>query len=441
MTGPDPSIDALLQRANAAFQDGRLDEALDASREVLALQPERADVMAFAGMVALRMGDNGEAARMYHASLAIRPDHPEAFYNLGNALKNLGRPGDAMAAYGRAIDIRPDLAPAHNNIGSVLQSLERYEEAEAAYRRTLELAPNVPEPHRNLGIVLQRLERLEEATECFRSAVALRPDWEVAYTNLATVLLQRGEAGETVAACEAWLAHFPGSVEGMAFKCAALNDAGEEEALGELLDFDRFVHMRRWPAPPGYTGIEAFNAALADFVSSHPTMRVPPEDDPTYHHPNLQITEELLGQRDGPMAQLEAMMVEAVRDYERALPDDPTHPFIANWPRRWRLSSWATLIEGQGNLVPHIHLDGYLGGVYYPAIPAIVDEAAQQPAGWFELGRPPDALPCHSEPVVRAIRPEEGLMLLFPGYFYHRTVPFESNERRISIAFDVVPDP
>ena len=35
--------------------------------------------------------------------------------------------------------------------------------------------------------------------------------------------------------------------------------------------------------------------------------------------------------------------------------------------------------------------------------------------------------------------PEPGLMLLFPSYFYHRTMPFESADMRISISFDVLP--
>jgi hypothetical protein len=35
------------------------------------------------------------------------------------------------------------------------------------------------------------------------------------------------------------------------------------------------------------------------------------------------------------------------------------------------------------------------------------------------------------------IRPEEGLMLLFPSYMYHRTIPFAGDGTRISIAFDV----
>ena len=37
------------------------------------------------------------------------------------------------------------------------------------------------------------------------------------------------------------------------------------------------------------------------------------------------------------------------------------------------------------------------------------------------------------------VRPEEGLLVLFPSYFYHRTIPFDDPGTRISIAFDVVP--
>lgn len=439
MTGAE-RIPNLQRRASEAYQAGQLEEALGACREILALQPERADVMGFAGMIALKLGDDDEAIRMYRASLALRPDQPEARYNLGNALKNLGRLDDSMAAYTLAIELRPDLAPAHHNLGNALQSLERYEEAETAYRRTIELAPQAAEPHRNLGIVLQRRDRLDDAIASYRHAVELQPGWPAVYTNLVTALLAAGDAASANDVCDEWLAHHPGSVEAMSFKCLALNDSGEDEACGVLLDFDRFVHERRWPAPDGYADTAEFNTALADQVAGHPTMRVPHKDHPTYHHPNLQITEELLGGLGGPMAELEEMMIEAVRDYERALPSGDSHPFIANWPKRWRLSSWATLIEGQGNLVPHIHLDGYLGGVYYPDIPAVVSQPDRNLAGWFELGRPPESMPCRNQPKVRAIQPEEGLMLLFPGYFYHRTVPFEDSGRRISIAFDMVPE-
>ncbi len=43
-------------------------------------------------------------------------------------------------------------------------------------------------------------------------------------------------------------------------------------------------------------------------------------------------------------------------------------------------------------------------------------------------------------PEVRFYRPEEGPMFLFPSYFYHRTVSFESEQPRVSIAFDILRD-
>ncbi|MHA1536853.1 MAG: putative 2OG-Fe(II) oxygenase [Alphaproteobacteria bacterium] len=106
----------------------------------------------------------------------------------------------------------------------------------------------------------------------------------------------------------------------------------------------------------------------------------------------------------------------------------------------WRISSWGVVLQGAGNLVPHIYLDGYLGGVYYPQIPDIVGDEAnlETKSGWFELGRPPSELPLEAKPKVKPILPEEGLMILFPGYYYHATVPFESTQQRVSVAFDVV---
>jgi hypothetical protein len=43
--------------------------------------------------------------------------------------------------------------------------------------------------------------------------------------------------------------------------------------------------------------------------------------------------------------------------------------------------------------------------------------------------------------VTRTVRPEPGLLILFPSYFYHGTVPFEDHRHRTTIAFDVVPGP
>ena len=428
---------ALQQRAGAFYKSGQLEAALATCGEIIKRHPERGDVRAFAGMIALKLGDNEGAARFYRAAIDLQPAYVEAHYNLGTALQRLGQLDDSVASFRRAIELHPDLAPAHHNLGNALQTLGRLDEAEAAYRKTLDLAPEAPDTARNLGMVLQKLKRAEEAEAAFRQAIALKPEWSNAYNSLATLLLETGAGAAAVEACNQWLARIPDSIEAMAFKCCALNEAGENDELAYLLDFENFVLTKRWTEVPGFDSVADFNQSLADHVRAHPTLKVPPRDDPTYHHPNLHITEELLSGKTGPMAALETMMRSTIAEYLEFVADRAEHPFLANWPARWGLSSWGVVLEGAGNLAPHIHLEGYLGGVYYPLMPDVVSDDEKK-AGWFELGRPPSELPLKAEPRIKLIKPEEGLMILFPGYYYHATVPFKSGQQRISVAFDVV---
>ena len=136
------------------------------------------------------------------------------------------------------------------------------------------------------------------------------------------------------------------------------------------------------------------------------------------------------------MAAFEAMMKSAVAHYLESVPRPPPHPFLENFPKKSTLASWAMRLNGQGNLDPHIHFSGYPGGVYYPLLPAMVARGDQDGAGWFELDRPPDRFACQAN---CRIQPREGRLLLFPGYFHHNTIPFAAAERRLSIAFDVMP--
>lgn len=423
----------------AFYRSGQLQLALDACREILARQPSRSDVLSFAGTLAFQAGDPVEAIALYRRALALKPDFAEVHYNLANALKELGQLDEAATAYRRAVTLRPELIPAHHNLGNVLQSLGRAEDAIESYRRALACQATAA-GERDLGIALHGLGRLDEAIAAYRRSLALPGHRTDLYSNLANALMERGDPRAALEVCEHYLALVPGSVEAVALKALALLELGDEEGARFLLDFDRFVQIVDFEAPPpGYPSLAAFNAALAAHVEAHPTLKVPPKDHPTYHNDVLEITDELLVEPKGPMAELEIMMRKAVARYFETVPRHPPHPFPENLPKKWVFSCWATRLVGQGNLDSHIHFSGYLGGVYYPLLPAVVAEPDRGEAGWFELGRPPERLNCKAEPLLRRIQPKEGRMLLFPGYFFHNTIPFTSTQRRISIAFDVVP--
>ena len=60
--------------------------------------------------------------------------------------------------------------------------------------------------------------------------------------------------------------------------------------------------------------------------------------------------------------------------------------------------------------------------------------------GWIEFGRAFHLIGDRREPAVHLVRPEEGMMVMFPSYFGHQTIPVtSSDEKRISFAFDLCP--
>ena len=57
-------------------------------------------------------------------------------------------------------------------------------------------------------------------------------------------------------------------------------------------------------------------------------------------------------------------------------------------------------------------------------------------AGWIKFGEPRWPVPhCTVEKVVQ---PKEGLLVLFPSYMWHGTIPFSQGDR-LTAPFDVVP--
>ena len=389
-------VDAHNNLGNMLKASGQLDGAEAAYRAALEIEPGYVDAHYNLGIVleARAKPDRAEAA--YRRALELRPDFFAAWFNLGNALKTLGNLDEAMASYRRALELRPDQAEAHNNLGSTLRELERFDEAEAAYRRALEITPDFPDAHYNLGIVLQERKRLDEAWAAYEAALAIDPEHAGALVNLGYTLQQSGRLDDAVAAyrraiavaphdipgthinlgdlylqrgdpraalevCRAYLEVRPGDSGVLAFQAIVLDELGARDELRALVDFDRLIRMTRVTAAQGFSGLAAFNAALAEHVLAHPTLVYAPASHATRQGKH---SGELLVEPRGPVAVLEDVIREAVADYRRALPVEPGHPFLAKRPKRYRLTAWAVVLQAQGHQIPHNHPSAWLSGVY-----------------------------------------------------------------------------
>jgi len=183
-----------------AHQTGRNDVAIDLLRRAVALNPNWHEAHSNLGNILREDGQLDEAIAACRRAIALRPDYAEAHNNLGFALKAKGQFDEAIAACRQAIALRPYFADAHNNLGNALRDMGEIDEAILAYRAAVGLSPNSAEAHHNLGIASYDKGRLDEAISAYRQAVALKSDYWKAHNNLGMALQDKGQLDEAVAA-------------------------------------------------------------------------------------------------------------------------------------------------------------------------------------------------------------------------------------------------
>ena len=179
--------------------EGRLDEAIEQYRQVLALTPDDALAHSNLGTALAARGRLDEAVGHYERALALAPGDADAHSNLGNALLALDRTAEGVASLRRALDLDPGSAEAHAALGIALHDGGGLDDAVVHLRRAIDLGAASADLHNRLGIVLGSQDRLDEAAVEFRRALDLARDHLDAHVNLGTALQMQGRLDEAVA--------------------------------------------------------------------------------------------------------------------------------------------------------------------------------------------------------------------------------------------------
>ena len=106
---------------------------------------------------------------------------------------------------------------------------------------------------------------------------------------------------------------------------------------------------------------------------------------------------------------------------------------IKKMPAEYNLHGWFISMKSGGNLKPHIHSEGWLSGSIYINVPPNLKADSGNLV--VSLGEENDATSVDSN--EKTINVVTGSMVLFPASLMHHTIPFESGEERIVLAFDV----
>jgi tetratricopeptide (TPR) repeat protein len=282
--------------------------------------------------------------------------------------------------------------------------------------------------------MLEALDRPGEAIDYYSKAIELKPRLVDAYYYRGRAHTALAEHKKALADVDACLALDPVDQRGLSLRGLLLAALGREVEAHALFDYGRFVRSFRPEPPDGFNTIDAFNSALIKHIRRRAVLEYNPERASTrggWHSRNL------LTDPHEMAAAFRSMLQRIFETFVSELPPESGHPFLDRPRGRVALVAQAQILESQGYLLSHIHQGGWVSSAYYLSVPDCVEDGSDNP-GWLEFGIPTEDIKTDVKLENHRVKPEPGMAVLFPSYFFHGTRPFESESERISVGIDLI---
>jgi len=445
---------------------GRLDEAIAAFEKSLSLRPGHVPTL-HNHAVALRLARRPEEAAAILAACAQRDPSPEIRYNLGHCHYDLGDLDEAARAYEAAVALDPANREAHDALNRLYFETGNDELYLRSYLAALQRSPNDPgllcdlanrlslggraadsvalleeaisrgvdtaDIRHRLGQASWAIGKRDQALDHYESAIAKDAGSTGPRLELSRSLIILGRYEAALETVRPVLEERPFDQEAIAYQQLAWRLAGDARAE-RLCDYERFVKARILQPPPGRGDVMSFNRQLEDVLAGlHRANRHPLEQT---LRGGTQTMGNLFDESAPEIVILREMIEAAVADYIDSLPVDSQHVFLKR-KGPFRISgSWSVRLRPQGFHVNHVHREGWISSCYYVGLPSSAHGPGEQ--GWIKFGETALGLGAR-ERIGKVVQPQVGMLVLFPSYMYHGTIPFDGDGLRTTVAFDIVP--
>lgn len=203
----------------------------------------------------------------------------------------------------------------------------------------------------------------------------------------------------------------------------------------ELSDYTNFIRATPLDTPAGWASLSDYVKDLASSLDRLHQYNAHPVDQSLRSGSQVDVSPAF---SDDPVIRAFAQAIDGpIRRYMHALGRGPDVLRRRN-TMNYRLNGvWSVRLRPLGHHLNHFHGQGWLSSACYIKLPPSL---GKEGAGWLKFGEPSFASPVELGPEY-ILKPEEGLLALFPSWMWHGTVPFTGalQDRRLTMAFDVLP--
>jgi tetratricopeptide (TPR) repeat protein len=144
-------------------------------RRALAANPYFSGARLYLSDALQAQGKLDEALQANRQVLATEPDNTDALNNIGGLLDRKGLSGDAIKAFQQSLAIKPTQATPHSRIGRIYMGEHQLSAAAEEFAQALRFNSSDPNAHDDLGVALFQMGDFEKAAEQFGEAVRINP--------------------------------------------------------------------------------------------------------------------------------------------------------------------------------------------------------------------------------------------------------------------------
>ncbi|MDC3129214.1 tetratricopeptide repeat protein [Paracoccaceae bacterium] len=375
-----------LQNLITLYTQGQYKESLNKGSQLQEQFPNSSKLCNIIGAANLGLGKIEEAIESFNKALYIKPDYVEAHNNLGNALQDQGKLEEAIEAYSKAISIKPDYVEAYYNMGVVFKDQGKLDEAASFFRKN--------ESIKSQTWLLKCLYELNNKSHFY---------------DQLDYLISQGENNAII-----------GSYISRSKIRYGINRENPycDDPLKYVLEIDL---LKKCDFQEVFVkgAVTILNEGIVQKKKQSLVMN------------GNQTAGNVFGQMGQHREKIQDLILTELENY-RLNYKDSSVGLISNWPTNYRLDGWIVKYKNGGAIKPHMHEEGWISGSVYINVPPELKDDSGNLVVCIESETAQASL-------SKSINVVTGSLCLFPSSLLHYTIPFESSEDRIVLAFDMIP--
>ena len=419
------SIQALI----TIFEQGNFSLAITEARKIVK-DHQSATAVNILALAHKHLGEIDRSIEIYENLLINNPSNTMFLTNLGNIYSDQGRLTQAKEIFEKVLNVDAKHVNAYLGLGNVHVMQANYNLALQLYEQMLREVKDIPreqlqkinyrvaEIYRNggekhldaaikhYGLSSERLS-LSHRLEC-----VYRSKTKAFYEKEAAKLSELGHIDPLIAAVQTHASIRYGFQDRNAFCTASF----------------RYISRSRLSASEGFDrGLKDRLLNLAHQLEPSPQALI---------NEGGQSAGNLFLLNDPAINKIKTIIESRITHYREKYQQSDAG-FISKWPPKTTLHGWFIDLKKGGSLGSHMHKEGWLSGSLYLQPNKL--EGTSEGNIVFDLdggNYPTDDRDFPS----KELDIEEGDIVLFPSSIFHKTVPFNATERRVTLAFDVKPD-